>query len=244
MTIKLKNGDLGVGKSLDVARNVSWLRKLTAFLRRSSKVIILGSLVIIIMIFWPVIGEEIKYYVGQTPLGKGWVKLGNTEVSFVSEQVPGKTIVKEKPKWKVPDENYSVYIPKILAKSRVIPNVDPGDKSEYQWALKLGVAEAAGLSHPGQLGTTYLFAHSVGTRLDFARYNAVFYLLHKLEIGDEVEIVYAGNLYKYQVDRKEVVNAADLKYFEPQKEQEKLVLQTCYPPGTAWKRLIIVAKRT
>jgi len=94
--------------------------------------------------------------------------------------------------------------------------VDPGEKQEYQWALKLGVAEAAGLAHPGQKGTTYLFAHSVGTRADFARYNAIFYLLHKLETGDGVEVVYQGKLYKYEVVAKEILAAGDLKYLQPQ----------------------------
>ncbi|MCD8484243.1 sortase [Candidatus Woesebacteria bacterium] len=27
----------------------------------------------------------------------------------------------------------------------------------------------------------------------------------------------------------------------PQTEREQLILQTCYPPGTTWKRLLIIA---
>jgi LPXTG-site transpeptidase (sortase) family protein len=84
----------------------------------------------------------------------------------------------------------------------------------------------------------------VGTRADFARYNAVFYLLHKLEVGDKIEIVYQGTLYKYSVEKKEILTAHDLKYFDPGVREERLVLQTCYPPGTAWKRMVVVAKRS
>jgi LPXTG-site transpeptidase (sortase) family protein len=145
--------------------------------------------------------------------------------------------------WAVPDTNYSIYIPRIYAISRVSPNVDAGDPKVYLPALKTGVAEALGLSHPGQAGTTYLFAHSVGTRWDFARYNAVFYLLEKLEIGDRVEIVYDGKLYKYEIAEREILAASDTRYLVPQIISEKLVLATCYPPGTTWKRLVVVAKR-
>ncbi len=105
------------------------------------------------------------------------------------------------------------------------------------------VAEAANLSHPGQKGTTYLFAHSTDSPVNFARYNAIFYLLDKLVVGDEVEIVYMGKLYKYRVTSVQILASSDTGYLVPQKEKEQLVLQTCYPPGTSWKRLIVVLDR-
>jgi sortase A len=79
--------------------------------------------------------------------------------------------------------------------------------------------------------------------LDFARYNAVFYLLDKLTIGDEIQSVYKNELYKYQMVQREILLPNDTKYLVPQNLAEKLVLQTCYPPGTTWKRLIVIAKR-
>lgn len=148
-----------------------------------------------------------------------------------------------KPAWAVPDQKFSVYIPKIYAISRVIPNVNPYDRSEYLPALKKGVAHARGLAVPGQTGTTYLFAHSVGSRADYARYNAVFYLLHKLEAGDGIELVYEGNWYKYRVMEIKVLGSKDISLLKPQTDREILVLQTCYPPGTTWKRLWVVAER-
>lgn len=118
------------------------------------------------------------------------------------------------------------------------------NKEDYMAALQRGVAEASGLAHPGEKGTTYLFAHSVGNRLDYARYNAVFYLLDKLDIGDKVEVVFNRRVYKYQVWNKEILEPSDVRYLIPQEDEEKLVLQTCYPPGTTWKRLVVTAKRT
>jgi len=208
-------------------------------LHKTGKWIIWAGIGLAVFIAWPVVKAELKYAFGQTKPGQAVVRLANTELDFVAEGED--QLVTD---WIVPDDNYSIYIPRILAKSRVIPNVDAGEKSEYQWALKLGVAEAAGLAHPGKKGTTYLFAHSVGTRADFARYNAVFYLLHKLEAGDAIEVVYKQRLYRYYVEKTEILGAKDLKYLQPQTEEERLVLQTCYPPGTAWKRLVVIAKRS
>lgn len=146
------------------------------------------------------------------------------------------------PNWAVPNRDYSIYIPKIDAKAQVIPGVDAGNPQAYLTALKIGVAEAAGLSHPGQIGTTYMFAHSTDSPINFARYNAIFYLLDKVQVGDGVEVVYRKKLYKYHTVATEIIDADNLKYLVPQKDEEKLVLQTCYPPGTTWHRLVIVAK--
>ena len=142
----------------------------------------------------------------------------------------------------MPDKDYSIYISKIGAISRVISNVDANNKKEYLEALKLGVAEAEGLAHPGQIGTTFLFAHSAASPLDYARYNAVFYLLDKLEIGDALEVFYKNKLLKYQVTSVQRLASSDTKYLRPQNEEELLVLQTCWPSGTAWKRLVLTAR--
>lgn len=148
------------------------------------------------------------------------------------------------PNWAVPNRDYSIYIPKIDAKAQVIPGVDAGNPQAYLAALKIGVAEAAGLAHPGQLGTTYMFAHSTDSPINFASYNAIFYLLDKVQVGDEVEVMYRNKLYKYHTTATEIIDPDNLKYLTPQKNEEQLVLQTCYPPGTTWHRLIIVAKRS
>ncbi|MBI2008597.1 sortase [Candidatus Amesbacteria bacterium] len=135
-----------------------------------------------------------------------------------------------------------IYIPKIGAVSRVIGDVDANNKNEYLTALKMGVAEAKGLAHPGQIGTTFLFAHSVASPLDYARYNAVFYLLDKLEKGDEVEIVYKNRRLRYEVETKEILEAKNTKYLI-NSDRELLVLQTCWPAGTRVGRLVLTAKR-
>lgn len=174
-------------------------------------------------IFWvyqPLAKEEIKYQVNNNP------------------SIQAEPALREQK-----SSEYKIYIPKIGAESTVIPNVDPFDKNVYSKALLEGVAEAKGLAHPGEMGTTFLFAHSVGNRIDFARYNAVFYLLDRLVANDKIYIVYNGYNFEYEVEKKEILKASDLRYLQPQLDEEKLVLQTCYLPGTSWKRLVVVGKR-
>ena len=137
---------------------------------------------------------------------------------------------------------FSVVIPRIDAFSNVIANVDAADKSEYLEALKKGVAHAKGTYFPGQNGTVFLFSHSTDSPLNFARYNAVFYLLKKLEAGDSIIVFFADNKYEYEVVNSVVTDSDDSSWLIPQVGSEQLVLMTCDPPGTTWNRLLIIAK--
>jgi len=139
------------------------------------------------------------------------------------------------------DSYFSIHIPKIDAKEDIIANVDPGDKSEYLEALSEGIAHAKGTFFPGQGKNIYLFSHSTDSPLNFARYNAVFYLLGKLETGDRITIYFLDRKFTYEVTEKLVTDSGDTSWLEERGQGEVLILQTCYPPGTSLKRLIVVA---
>jgi sortase A len=141
----------------------------------------------------------------------------------------------------IQDPYFWIRIPRIDASSKVVPNVDPGSRAIYLDALTQGVAHAAGTNFPGGGETIYLFSHSTDSPVNISRYNAVFYLLRELQPSDEIEIYYLGRKHLYQVTHQEILDAKDLKYFQPG-EKEQLVLQTCWPPGTTWKRLVVVAE--
>lgn len=142
------------------------------------------------------------------------------------------------------DANFGLVIPKIFANVAVTAEVNPEVAAQYQAVLREagGVAHAAGSSVPGEPGTTYIFGHSTDAALNVSRYNAVFYLLKKLEPGDEIIAYYQGKDYHYQVAEKKVVAPADISDITNVTNESKLVLQTCWPPGTTWKRLLIIAK--
>lgn len=142
----------------------------------------------------------------------------------------------------VPDPSFSLVIPKIDARAKVIANVDPARPEIYQPVLQQGVAHAAGSGFPGSGKTIYLFAHSTNAQWNVVRYNAVFFLLNQLEPGDEVWLVYQGRLYSYIVSEKKIVGAKETYYLTDYQQGETLILQTCWPPGTIWKRLLILAR--
>lgn len=182
----------------------------------------------IIFSFWPIAREEFLY------------KFGTKEEIKVNKfaQIIGKSLASELGL----DPYFSIYIPKINAKARVIPNVDAGAPSDYLEALESGVAHAKGTNFPGQGHSIFLFSHSTDSPINIARYNAVFYLLGKLEEGDTITIFFLKEEHKYVVEEKVIAEAGDTTWLADDGSGERLILQTCSPPGTTWKRLLIVAR--
>ena len=140
-----------------------------------------------------------------------------------------------------PNTDFAIVIPKIGAVAPVVGDVDPFDPKNYLPALFRGVAHARGTAYPGEFGNTYIFAHSTDSFYNVGRYNAVFYLIGKLEKGDEIDIYYKGEKIVYEVTDKKVVGPEAVKYLGKLGEWNTLTLQACYPPGTTLKRLVVVA---
>jgi len=187
------------------------------------------ALTVILFIFGPVIKQELSYSFNRM----SGVQYSIDNIDVWSFQRP----------INAPNINFSIIIPKLNAASAIVENVDPLNQDEYLNALKKGVAHARGSAFPGSVGNVFLFAHSTDTLINVGRYNAIFFLIGHLTEGDEVDIYYKGRLYKYIVYDKKVVEPTDVEYLGTLTEGEKtLTLQTCYPPGTTFKRLVILAK--
>lgn len=142
------------------------------------------------------------------------------------------------------DTEFSILIPKIGANTKVIPNVDATKEKEFLPLLQTGVAHAKGTVFPGMKGNVYLFAHSTDNFWDVGRYNAVFYLLKDLSVGDDVVVFFENRRHNYTITESKIVDSSDVSDLVKGQNtgEEKLVLQTCWPPGTTWKRLVIFAK--
>lgn len=145
------------------------------------------------------------------------------------------------------EKYYYVDIPKIRAKSEIVPGVSLQSKEEYLSVLNSGkVAQAEGSPLPGSGAgkAIYLFAHSSEQGWTIARSNPVFYLLDVLQKQDLIYLNKDGKLFKYEIFDKKVILANDTQYLDYKNEEsETVVLQTCWPIGTNWKRLLIFAKR-
>lgn len=141
-----------------------------------------------------------------------------------------------------PNTEFALVIDKIGAVAPIIREVDPLDPRIYQRALKDGVAHAQGTSLPGEKGNIFLFAHSSADLLTATSYNSVFYLLHHLEEGDEIKLYYQDREYRYLVTAKAKVDATAVSYLQNGSKEPTLTLMTCWPPGTTYKRLVVIAK--
>lgn len=137
--------------------------------------------------------------------------------------------------------DFSISIPKINLKSKIIPEVDPNQEDQYKEALKKGVAQAKGSYLPGQGGPVFLFAHSTDSIFDISEYDAMFFGVKDLKVGDEIDLSFEGQKYHYLVTGNKVVSPNNLTDIKNSKSD--LILSTCFPPGTDWQRLLVFAKQ-
>lgn len=140
------------------------------------------------------------------------------------------------------DPNFSVVIPKIGLNVKVTPNVNTSREKDYLPVLKSSVAHAAGTALPNEEGVGLVFGHSALTPKDIIRYNAVFYQIKDLEVGDEVNVFYDSRRYFYKVTEKRIVNPAQTEFLDDHSPGRTLVLQTCWPLGTTKQRLLVFAR--
>jgi len=138
-------------------------------------------------------------------------------------------------------DELEIVIPKIGVKIRTVLNIDAAQPEKYQSLLIDKAAHARGSSLPGEDNLIFIFGHSSAPLFNLQSFNPVFYLLKELEAGDQIILIHQGSLFFYQTEEKKVVDPKDLTDVLDNQGQEKLILQTCWPPGTRWKRLLIIA---
>lgn len=204
--------------------------------------IFVASLVGLFLFAGPTVGKEVSFRLSQ--LKKETIRIVQrkppVEKKIKFADLLGKVEFESIP---APiDAGFGIVIPKIGVNSRIVPNVDPNTPKEFAKALKRGVAHAAGSALPGQEGTVFIFGHSTDYTWNVSRYNAVFYQIKDLEVGDEINLFYNGRRYFYKVTEKRVVAANDTSFLSNQTGSKQLVLQTCWPPGTIKERLLVFAR--
>ena len=196
---------------------------------KAGVILVVLSLSGILFTLYPAIREEIKYLLTNP----------DEDVIIYTKSDP---VILDAPVIVPVDENFSIVIPKIGANSKVIQDVDPTNSKEYQQKLSLGVAHAKGTPVPGQPGNTFLFAHSTDNILNANRYNAVFYLLNKMEEGDKFYLIYNKEKYEYTVKLAGIVDADSVSYLQGTPNRKTATLMTCWPAGTTLKRFVVVGE--
>ena len=216
------------------------INKRILIVRTIGNFLVLGALFGLLFTFWPVISATVVH-MSQNLKGEKFAAAPTSSATQSFGSLMGKT----DPLLKIltpKDPNFSIIVEKIGADAPIIANVDASNKTVYTEALRRGVAHALGTSLPGQPGVTYLFAHSTDTIFNVPRYNAVFYLLREMVPGDRIVVFFNSRRYDYRVTETKITEPTDVSYFTMQTSEQILVLQTCDPPGTTWKRLLVIAK--
>ena len=215
------------------------------FFKTLGNFMVIMSLFMIGKTFLPALGAEINYYFRQVKQVKTKVIAEKPVQSPATTSNPFSSLLD---KFTQTEElispvstDFGIVIPRINANSAIIPSVDTNSYEEYIESLKIGVAHAKGTALPGDNGHIYLFAHSTDNVLSVGTYNAVFYLLYKLEPKDKIYLFYQGKKHVYSVLSKKIINPTEVHYLTRSSASEFLTLQTCWPPGTTLKRLLVFA---
>jgi sortase A len=119
-------------------------------------------------------------------------------------------------------------IPRIKAELAIVEGTDEDD-------LEKGVGHYKGSSLPTEHGQIVLSGHR----------DTVFRRLGELKINDSLIIQNSQGSHKYKITHTKIVDSKDTSIITLQKQNEELILTTCYPfryIGNAPKRYIIYAK--
>ncbi len=139
------------------------------------------------------------------------------------------------------DTDFGIVIPKIDANSAIVKDVDPYDELAYTQAFTAGIAHVKGSVMPGQKGNIFLFAQNSADSFKSSKFNQTFYLLNKMEAGDEIYLYYGRKKYVYIVTDKKIVARSTVEYLSDDKSAETITLMTTYPPATSLMRVLVHA---
>jgi sortase A len=201
-------------------------KKVGTGLFRTGAALLLLSLLLFVVVFWPVLYEEARYaFLGAD-------RDGTVSIAVSPQDADDDVIVPV-------DTGFGIIVPKIGANAPIVSPVDPSDEAAYRKALRGGIAHAEGTRFPGEPGNAFFFAHASDDFYSQSRYNTVFYLLDKLVSGDRFYVVRDGVIYEYRVFDKRTVAPEAVEYLGAVSKESTVTLMTCWPAGTAAKRLLV-----
>lgn len=132
----------------------------------------------------------------------------------------------------------ALFIPKINLEAPISIPKTKSNKDVLN-ALKEGVALYPDSALPGKEGTTIINGHSSPSLFSFGKYNTVFALLNKLQKGDIITIYFQKTKYNYKVINKFIFAPQDPVL---QSKNSDLLLISCWPVGTNFKRIGVEAE--
>ena len=136
-----------------------------------------------------------------------------------------------------------VSIPKLRIHAPIV-ETEPDEKSINK-NLERGIVRWPGSDALGSGGATILLGHSSAPRSYRGLYGKVFSLLDKLDTGDTITITTREGTLQYRVRDRIIVDPKQTneQVLQLRDTRETLILVSCWPVGTNWKRIAVRASR-
>lgn len=124
------------------------------------------------------------------------------------------------------------------ASSEKIKNAE-FDEELFKWVVKYPYTPT-----PEESGNVFIFGHTSYYWWKKNPYATIFSKLPQMKKGDNIELVWWGVEYEYEVIKKSVrsVWAVD-EFYKQYEDGDYVTLMGCYPIGSDAKRLLVVAKK-
>ena len=195
--------------------------------------LIVGTILVFVLIF------NSQWFISQFMYLFNKPKATQTEQTSQTNQQT--QTAQTQPQAEVVGPQNEIIIPKIGVTAPLV-FISTNNEVEVLKALQNGVVHYYGTALPGENGNTAFFGHSSNDWWEPGNYKFVFVLLEKLSVGDTYEIHYNSKKYVYQVVETKIVQPNDLSVLN-QTSKPTSTLITCTPPGTSWRRFVVVANQ-
>lgn len=139
-----------------------------------------------------------------------------------------------------------IIIPKINVDAPVIYDVPSIQESIVQQKLENGVVHypiPGASAFPGERGNSVILGHSSNDVFNSGNYKFIFVQLNNLEKGDTFYLNYNSVRYTYSVTEKKIIEPTQVGELVTDNSKPMATLVTCDPPGTALRRLVVMAEQ-
>jgi len=179
---------------------------------------------------------------------------------FINPLVLGEAVINQNANQQKSDKSVDYHLISNWFPAAPLPHVNPSKITHYTLSIpKLRIENAVveiggtrikhslihypGTALPGEFGNTVVFGHSVlPTFYNPKDYEAIFSLIPTLDKGDKIYVDFDGIRFTYEIEDYQEVKPEDIDVLEQRFDQQSLSLVTCVPPGTYWKRGIVLAR--
>jgi sortase A len=209
-----------------------------------------GGLLTLLYIFLPLISWQIYFapVFAQSnvlaPIPKAVTLNQQTIQSLIRDSAFAKNFDSEDAQSWFPKMNLSKKSPKVPSYTLSIPklHIDKAVVSTLDYDIGKHLINYGGTAIPGDNGNSVIIGHSTLPQLFNPKdYHTIFANAYQLSIGDEFFATVNNVEYRYKIDSIRIVDPDDTSAFAQWYDNSYITIDTCTPPGTTWKRLVIKA---